>query len=133
MKKSKKVAATLAKKEQPVEVRMEKPVISQNEHGVDSKQKKTVKVCESNAGKDDESKKMKGPPDEEPCYTGENVVIKQKKGQQSEEPSNVGGKAASKRKKGPLDEELSGDVNRFGKGNKGYKIPKSAKLGNQLN
>ena len=75
MKKSKKVAATLAKKE-PVEVRMEKPVISQDEHGVDSKQKKTVKVCESNAGKDDESEQKKGPPDEEPSNAGENVVIK---------------------------------------------------------
>ena len=38
---------------------MEKPVISQDEHGIDSKQKKTVKVCESNAGKDDESKKRR--------------------------------------------------------------------------
>ena len=76
MKKSKKVAATLANKEQPVEVRMEKPVISQDEHGVDSKQKKTVKVCESNTGKDDESKQKKVPPYEELSYSNENVVIK---------------------------------------------------------
>ena len=60
------------KKEQPVEVRMEKPVISQDEHGADSKQKKTVKVHESNVGKDDESKQKKSPPGN----AGENVVIK---------------------------------------------------------
>ena len=76
MKKSRKVASTSAKKEQPVEVKMEKPVISQDEQDVDSKQKKTVRVHASNAGKDDESKQKKGPPNEEPSNAGDNVVIK---------------------------------------------------------
>ena len=43
-KKSKKVEGTLAKKEQPVEERTEKPITSPNEWDEESKQKKTGKV-----------------------------------------------------------------------------------------
>ena len=75
-KKSKKVEATLAKKEQPVEERMEKPITHQEEWDEDSKQKKTWKVCESSLGKDIESKQKKGSPNEEPSNAGDNVVTK---------------------------------------------------------
>ena len=76
--------------------------------------------------------KRREPPNEEPSNAGDNVVTKQKKAEPYEESSNAGHDVASKQKKGPLNEELSGDVTRFGRGNKGYKMPKSATLGHQL-
>ena len=86
----------MAKKEQSVEERTEKPITSLDERDEDCKRKKTGKVLESNADKAVESKQKKGPPNDELSNAGDNVVTNQKKGQPNEEPSNAGHIAASK-------------------------------------